>query len=617
MQSSCPYLADTDADLQARQEWNRKDDGILGRRLGKRPKKRNKPYKGAPNTVDPIINDLATDKTDQEISMILNAPVVAIFIPLGDVPASYTTMAQKGFNTYLRHMCGYRQKKEVAVDTKNARGFAITKQITENTDEWGVIPSFDTVDPKDLIVPPRTTDIRRAERVTHVMRLSLREFKDKPKTGGWNRKAVAAVAKKLVHKDSEGTERVATSDHDDENTFTVTKALIGLNTSDVDNDKIVVWEICHYATQWDVEKSNGIVGLGDKCVSTVCPDCPEELLHIVAWREDSTFENLAGAELEAEMRSAQFDSREPDVVREVRGRDKPWPYIQHRYENRSLLWYDSRGIGHTCMDNQIIATAIQNGKLIQLDYASMPVFEGTGTPNEQNVTVKPGTVLPEGLKPVTMKPVTAELAFENDYQRRLASQRTASGAGTYSAEVSSSRKLEKTATEVKSENAKGDTVSSASVDRFNDADRQLFPMLWNELRRMGTELPMIGAGLKFEGMMPADIYKHRFLIVPAASEKTLNPDMQFIKDREIIEMNAEHAEVTGADIGAGLRRVTEKVDTNLAHTLYPDPNSGELPIAPVLMRLQQQVEQLAANVEQNSKRVDQALQLGSEVAGAL
>jgi hypothetical protein len=601
------------------------DTKILERRLSKRPKKKNYPYPGAPNVVDPILDDLTTSKTDQEMGMIWNSPEIAYFIPLDDdMPPEYGPMAQTGFNTFLRHRCAYRQKKEESVDTKNLRGFSITKQISDEDTE-GAFPSFETIDPKDLIVDSTVRNLQKAEQITHIQRLSIRELKGKPASKGWNKTAVAAVVEQLSKTDEEGTTSVQESAKDDNSTFKVTKDLVGINTSDTSKNEIVVWEVAHYATKWDVANSNNIVSEGDKCVTTICPDVPEQLLHTVRWIGDDEIVVMDDEAGLRELFAAETEGREPDLTETIPGKDKPWPYIQHRNENRSRGYYDSRGIGHTCMDNQIIATAVLNGKLVQLDYSMSPVFEGGGSnPNQQNVTIKPGVLLPDGIKQVAMKSVDQSLAFEQDAQRRVASQRTAAGGGLFSGEVSESRKLQKTATEVQADEAQGNTVSSSSVDRFNDADREMFPMLWKELKRMEIKLPMIAAGMTFEGDMDTNIYNYKFRIVPAASDKTRNPDLQFSKSTRLIEINAEHAALTGADIGAALKHATEQADPNMARTMYPDPEAGQLAIMPTIVELQQkQAEQDALNeqqstaIEQNTAKADQALGLGTDVANAI
>jgi len=75
-------------DLTDRSTWATKQNEIVRRRLSARRKQKTKPYKGAPNFVEPIIDDNVREKTDQEISMLLNAPVMAHAIPLsGEISA--------------------------------------------------------------------------------------------------------------------------------------------------------------------------------------------------------------------------------------------------------------------------------------------------------------------------------------------------------------------------------------------------------------------------------------------------------------------------------------------------------------------------------------------------
>lgn len=612
MSDSCPYLKDVEADLQARNDWAEKDKAIQKRRLGERPKKRNKPYPNAPNPVERLVDDNTNDKTDQEISMIMNAPVIAIMVPLGTVEdATLVSQAQKGFNTYLRHLCGYRQKKEEAVDTKNARGFAVTKPIREEHPDWGLIPSFETVDPRDCIVPVtfKVGPGKEPERFAYINRFSYRDFKKKVKAG-WNRKAIAEVISKVTVKDADGEVSVSESDHDDDSTFKVTKELIGLNTSDRKSGEIVVWEIFHYATAWDAEKSGGIVKKGEKCVSYVCPDVPGELLKVMPWCEQDYAETNT---IEDPLRGAYIDTRM------VKGKDKAMPLIQHRYSYRSRLWYDTEGIGQKNMDLQIKATAIERAILILIDHISDPTYTSEGEFNQQNIVKRPGAVLPNGIKPVDERSriaILEQLNFQLDAVKRVASKRAGIAGGIYSSQMSESRKLQKTATEVDSENATQDVVSSASVDRFNDPDTELFRQIWADMRRMRTRLPVIDNG-RFEGIINDAVYDIDFLIIPAASQKTLNPDLQFRKSSGMMSIVAERAEITGADVAAGDKHMLQMADPVLANLVFPDPDSGEVPITTTLNALSQAVEQLTAGVEEATAKADQALDLGSEVAGAL
>ena len=88
-----PWVQDIKDDVEARGVWANKDAEIMKRPLGYRKKKRKKPYVGAPNFVVPIIDDVVTDRTEQEVSMMLNAPHISNFISLSPcvTAASSTT----------------------------------------------------------------------------------------------------------------------------------------------------------------------------------------------------------------------------------------------------------------------------------------------------------------------------------------------------------------------------------------------------------------------------------------------------------------------------------------------------------------------------------------------
>ena len=620
--NAAPYIDDIQQDVSARSTWNTRDNLILSRRLGKRKAKKRKPYIGAPNFVVPIIDDTVTDKTDMEISMILNAPLIAHFIPVdGSENRDVAMKAAKAFDTYLRHVINFRRKKEQLVDTKNARGISVAKRTRKKHPRWGVIADFIAQDPKDVIVPVDTKDPQQAERIVSVLRYSRRQFK--AKSARW--KGVKRTYETLkIGIDEDGREETGTTsgyDKAKDNVLKVTEMLIGINASDAAKNTIVVWEIFHYATEWDVKNDpTKTLEVGRKCVTYIVPDVPDVILHAIAWNEDKTVP-LEGDELEAELASSLEEDREP-VITITEKRDMAWPFIQHRAENRSEYWYDSRGIGHTCMDNQIAATGQKNAKMVWLEYASHPTFENDGTQhNPTNVKIYPGAVIPKGLKIATPPSPPAQLDFNIDAEKRDAGARAGSGASQYSAQVSERRKLEKTAAEVHSQDAKEGIVTSASVDRFNDADRELFQQLWDDLRILRPKLPIITKKNEFQGFAGEDdgIYDVEFLVVPAASSKTLNPDHQYLKASSALSYAMQFVQAGVAiDPQAGLRDVLSHYDPYFADIVMMDPNKpgpqGQPPVYMILQQMQQQLAQLTGQVQEIDSEVESVEKLSVETS---
>lgn len=570
------YIQYIQEDISGRDTWNKKDNLILKRRLGERPTSK-KPYPSAPEPIVNILNDTISYRTDMEISMIMNAPFFAYFIPINDTPPEQAMMAQRGFDTLLRHFMRYRKRKEEAVDCKNARGFSVIKRKRDFSRELNqVIPSFETVDPKDIIVPVDTQEISDAERVVHVLRWSQRKLKEK-KQNGWKN-----IDKLLVDQDTESRSRTSTESEED-NALKVVSKLLGINVSDFINDTIVIWEIWHYATEWDVEHGKEYELKKDEpCRTYICPDFPEFLL---------------------------FAKTVPT---------EEWPFTQHRFENRSRGYYDTFGLGHTCMDDHLAASMLMKRKLIWADYSTRPLLEDGGMGGDNNTSVKwsPGSTLPPGLKIAEMPAPPAHLDFDIDYFKRDASQRAGGGMNIFSGQASRDSGIEKTATEVNVQSAREAMLSSASTDRFNDADRELFRAMWEDCKKLGVSLPMIN-GDKSLGQMNTSVYEHDYIIVPAGSQKTLNPDMQFIKWKEAFIFAVANIQlVPNLNVEAELKRGLAMFDPQLTQTLFIDPNKqgpeSQPPIYKLLEEINKAIGQNYQIDEQQQKEIEATMKLAIE-----
>lgn len=612
MDQEAPFFQTVLDHLDDRAEWNKKDTEIQKRRLGERPRKRNNPYPNAPNFVDQIIDDMVAMKTDQERSMIANTPSIAVMIPRGGkIPEpGVVTKAQRTFDTFLRHVIKFMPKCEEAIDTKNVRGFAVTLGVRVDHPDYGPIPDFEILDPKDLIVPwsTRWTKLPNADGLTYVKRYTKREFAAMAKDGWRNTERVLDQLRQSSTKDEEG---VTQSAYDDEehSSERATAKIVGVSASSVTENKIVVWCYMCYATKWIVQRAkNPDVVEGRKCMAYICPDVPDVLLYAKPWKRPDTpavTRPMNQTERVMENISALREGRDPlyEVVLTpaVPGKDKPWPINQHRYEMRSSLWYDSRGLGHLLMDNQIMSTAIRNAQAVWLDFSKNFLFQGDGSQdlNVTNMKVKPGSILPRGITAATLPQPPGNLDFIMDRERRMASTRAGAGAYNYSAAVQSSRKLEKTAAEIHYQSAKESTVTTASVDRFNEPYRELFQMLWDDLRELRPILPMMD-GTEFIGMSDESIYEYDFLVVPAASARTLNPELQYMKNKDLFEFGASLAQAgVPVDLREGAVYVAANANPDMARILFPDPKKmnapNQLPINTQLDQIRSLLQQIVAS----------------------
>jgi len=577
----CPYFEDISSYLSARRDWDENDTDIIKRRKGSRPKVKSYPYPGAPNAIENILDQNTCEKTDNEITMNMNAPSLAYFIPLVEgVPVDGVMKVQRAFDTFLRHILNFRQKKEEAMDTKNLRGFSVSKLIRRKDPRFDLIPDFETVDPKDVIMSPltRVPASMNSEKFAFVNRYSARQLKDKGNpTDGWDKNAITRVLEFLSH-NREDEVMVRTNGLDETNVFKITETLIGVNTSSLSDDEIVVWEIPHYAHDWDVTR-NKLIKKGERCVSYICPDMPDALLHSKPW---TRYQGL-------------------------------WPIVQNRYSYASRTWYDSQGIGHKCMDNHIAATSLLNTILIYMSYFAHPMFQANEAgASKLTFMPGPGKVIPFGLQRFEMGDPPQMLSFMLDYFKRMAGVISGAGQNLFSAEMSQKRTLEKSATEASLQAANQSMISTASADRFNDPDKELFWMLWSDLAELKYQLPIINNN-KFGGYIDPDMYDVPFLIIPAASQKTLNPDMQYMKDKDAFMLAAQFMDKMPIQLQEGLRHVLTRHDPNFAEVLLGN-NGSEPPIYVLMKQLFQVVTQLGQTNQSQDKQIEQLQKLAVETA---
>jgi hypothetical protein len=350
--------------------------------------------------------------------------------------------------------------------------------------------------------------------------------------------------------------------------------------------------------------------------SIFSPDAPELILKSYPWREIDTEVELSPDEQKIEALSALTENRPVKMTRTVVGKDRAWPAVQVRYDRRGF-YYDTRGVGHLCMDDQIVATAQQNAKLTLMDYYQQPLLSGPAS-NGTNISFEPGSRLPENTSFVTPPQIPAQFDFDVEMLRRSAARRAgAGGQYEYSGNVGAAKRVQKTATEINSEGNRTGMVSSASVDRFNDPLIDLYTQLWEDLCRLKKSLPLISDG-QFQGEMPLSVYDLKVLIVPAASAKTLHPDLQFQKAQAALGFLWGFKDVVPIDIQQALMDTFGHWDPVTASRWIMKPGAegpqGQPPVYDLIGKLFQAVKTLVADNKDVLAQLDEHAQVLERVA---
>ena len=154
------------------------------------------------------------------------------------------------------------------------------------------------------------------------------------------------------------------------------------------------------------------------------------------------------------------------------------------------------------------------------------------------------------------------------------------------------------------------------MDRFNDPDRDLFQMLWEELKELRVSLPMIERG-EFKGEMSPSVYDYDFIMVPAASARSMNPEIQYGSNKDLFSLFAQ-LQPTGVpvDLRAGAMYLGMHANPDLTRVMLPDPNAigpgGQMPINVQYQQLQQMVQMLQQAGAALETRVNEVAKLAVE-----
>lgn len=570
--------ADIQRDVTDRADWSQRQRDYRDWRLC-RDKRRLQPYPGAPDLREPIIDDNIAMLTSNEIQILWNARVLAVFIPYDSMGMEYKRVVECAFDTMLRRTLRSRAKLESLFDLKNERGSSVAKLVTNTTALKGAqLPDFDLVDPLDIVTPTNTRHIKDSDRVTHIIRYTVREFLQKVETAGWDK----AVAQKLIDtamsSEYGGKESKNTGVTKDDNLGSFRTMWLG-ETLPCQEKEIIVYECYHFKKMQNIDPLSGAVSEEIGRFVTVIPESlPDEKLIQYEWRwEPSVTQNI----------TVDPVTGQPVMVSEmVKGDWREWPFVQFRYENRSLLFYDVRGAAKKLEQDQRFANANWTAMCIHMDYAAKPFIKGEGA---KNFRWRPGEVLPSGVELVAQDFGRQLEAYQYniDMSRSMAARRTGAPMGSLSSADKS--RQSKTATETSITAQMNSLFASDAVERFSEPLADLFTMMWEYLQH--NPAPLIAMMGNDQAVpLPQEAFKSQYIVVPGVTGKSANPDIliqQLIAVSQLLGMFPQGSVVVRAS--ELYKWVFDQIDPKISEKLVVDPSQagpqGQPPI-------EQQVAQL-------------------------
>ncbi len=370
-----------DIDLADRREWFGRAERNRTERF-KRTNTKKPVYEGAPNLVDPIIDDLVRELKQPCVTLLWQAPRLAQFIGLDETGVANAETAEAAFDFHLRHTCKTRSRISQIVDDELTFGFGLAKLVEVAGRGSLEVPEFVPVSPLSVCVPTATGEVAAAERVCQMMRYTASEFRRAVTANGWDAAAAAALLKALAEKKSAtGTPADIAADRGEARARYRDGALPDSHPT---------------LNLWEVFYETGDLG---RRVCVLCPDMPE-----VAPLSDRPWTWVARVGVE----------KEPPV--------RPWPFVQFRNED-SAGYYNTRGLPEIIEVDQKEASTYRTTRAIAIDFAGKPFLQGQkrSTP----FRFRAGEFL-DGMEIVWAKNPGVDHVYQQDYSRNLAMKRVGS-----------------------------------------------------------------------------------------------------------------------------------------------------------------------------------------------
>lgn len=464
-------------DLESRDNWAQDIIHLRDMRLGMR--KKSTAYPGAPNWVDPIIDDNVNKLTAMEYGILKSTKNFVAFIPLSPQSAVVREQVETAFNFVLQMMTDFETILNVALDQKNQDGMSYVS-LSPSPDNYsrimgipGALPEMVLHDPLEVIIPVGCKDLQKASRYTLIYRFTPEQFQREAEVREWN---VPEPLQRTLVDNSVAGARVSYGREDKK---AGRKVRYGITDVPDHENYIIVWRTFGYASD------------GSKKSWWYCIEYPDEPLQVDEW----VWEN---------------------------GEEREWELYQFRFENRNQDLLDVRGVANMLRDNQQAANQFNNLKGIMFDFTGKPAMRKMSdfVGNAQTVRFLPGEDM-TGWEIVENPDVSQQFNFEANFEREKAERRVGSMSSAVSGENPGRDRI--TATEVQRQSLNSQILSVNAIQRFSRTLSKIFSGMWNYLRHNPIPLPFMSQDMKQFQMLPESIYQLPFLVISSASARSADP----------------------------------------------------------------------------------------------
>lgn len=327
-------------DLRDRDTWEAKQADLYKARY-RGLRRTNPPWPGASDINWPLVDTIIGKLAPHYVGQLYATELLASFVaePGTSGTTALATSAAQWFDYQLKHRTNFEREILFVVNWQLMLGRPVLKVVWDHAAER---LRFIAIEPTRIIVPPATTDLWEADRITHVLTFSPEAYRRVP---GWRNddEFVASITGKG---NSEGDKRP------DQRVNDAREEREGITCGNV--DEIIVWETwVQTADGWECH--------------TYSPVRPEEPVR-------EAYKN-------------PYDHGHP-------------PFADFPNEMTEPRWEAPRGVAEVVLPYQAQLTKLLNEKNDALTLYNRPLFQADvdSAPNVGNFRWRPGQIMPRGVK---------------------------------------------------------------------------------------------------------------------------------------------------------------------------------------------------------------------------
>jgi hypothetical protein len=374
--------------LKARKNWeDRQATWYQMRHDGLR--RRNKPWPNAADLHYPLVDTLIEKQKPSYVDQVFSSDTVASFTALKQDWQPYQNAAAQWFDYQLKQESNFEDEVVVAADRLLQGGKAVIKVFWDPEESQ---LAFEAINPLYVIVPPYTGRIRKADWIVHVQHYSQHAYRRLAGHGF----DVSEETIKAITGEGEGASSF------EENRYTregITKP---------NKEGIVIWELFYRDEAGAIR------------IKTYSPSAPTRVL-----RPEFGIPYNQGA---------------------FAHKNQPFPFFELNAEIKDRGYYDSRGVAERVAPFEAKLCKDWNTHSDSGTLLNQPMFYAeNGVPNNANLRMVPGQILPFALNAVQMPPPPVDLMQSMLGTRQVAQELV--GVIDYGTPAQASSKDRKTATE--------------------------------------------------------------------------------------------------------------------------------------------------------------------------